>query len=545
MINLCMNCMTPIKEGETLCPNCGLPSDDFQSEPFIAKKSVIGDRYILGKGLSQDAEGLSYLGYDFVKEMKIYVKEFFPSKFCERQKDGKVKVKSFPSALENFQSIMKSFLKYFRSIARLRNLPALTVVYDILEQNGTCYIVMEWVEGLSLDKYLSKMDGRLLWHDARLLFMPLFSSLSRMESGGIKHLGICPENMIVTSENKIKLTGFATHNLRTTGSLLERKLYSGCSAFEQYVSDAEITESTDVYGLAASLFFTLTGEYPLPAPERKKKDRLLMPSNLLKEIPENVISALANALRVNPSHRTISFETFRVELSNSPVLQVKNIYDPSNPISIKVPKQEEKSSNMNIWGIISCLSATLVLMICFGIYWFWLRDKNVPLEQSDQNSEYNISQSLSSENNSNSNSSEVIESKVDVPQLVDKSVSEAQNMVSSANPYKVVVLSEEFHDSIEEGNIISQSPAYGEKMYPGSTIAVNISRGPEKRVLPNISGKTLSEASLILTNAKFRPSKVSKENKEYPEGVVIGYQDYKAGDLVSYGSEIVIIVSKG
>ena len=545
MVNLCMNCMAPMKKGEDICPHCGLPSNSSQDEPFIAKRSVIGDRYILGKGLSQDSEGLSYLGYDFVKEMKVYVKEFFPSEFCERGRNGEVKIKDTSLALENFKSLMKDFLKYFRSVARLRNLPALSAVYDILEENNTCYIIIEWVEGISLDMYLNKMGGSLQWNNARLLFMPLLSSLSRMESAGTRHLGICPENMIVTPENKIKLTGFSTFNLRTTGSLIERKLYNGCSALEQYFSDTEITESTDVYGFAASLFFALTGEYPLSAVERKKKDRLLMPSNLIKEIPENVISALANALRINPSNRTLSFETLRVELSNSPVLQVKNIYDSPDPLPRTKVKHEEPNSNMNVWGIISCLSATLILMGCFGIYWFWLKDKNIPVEQSTQSSEYEGNQGNNSGNNLDSSSEEIENIKVDTPQLVGKSVNEAQSAASSANSYKVVVLSEEFHDSIEEGNIISQSPAYGEKMYPGAIIAVNVSKGPEKRVLPSISGKTLSEASLILTDAKFKPSKVSEASKDYAEGIVIGYQDHKAGDLVDYGSEIVIKVSKG
>ena len=200
---------------------------------------------------------------------------------------------------------------------------------------------------------------------------------------------------------------------------------------------------------------------------------------------------------------------------------------------------------MNVWGIISCLSATLILMGCFGIYWFWLKDKNVPVEQSTQSSEYEGNQGNNSGNNLDSSSEEIENIKVDTPQLVGKSVNEAQSAASSANSYKVVVLSEEFHDSIEEGNIISQSPAYGEKMYPGAIIAVNVSKGPEKRVLPSISGKTLSEASLILTDAKFKPSKVSEASKDYAEGIVIGYQDHKAGDLVDYGSEIVIKVSKG
>ena len=137
------------------------------------------------------------------------------------------------------------------------------------------------------------------------------------------------------------------------------------------------------------------------------------------------------------------------------------------------------------------------------------------------------------------------EEKIDVPQLVGKSLSAAKSTAASANNYSIVVLSEEFHDTTPEGNIISQTPNYGEKMYSGSIIAVTVSKGPSKRKLPNIQGKKLSEAALILTNEKFKPIEVNQSSQDFAEGTVIGYQDYKAGDVLDYGAEVYIVVSKG
>ena len=167
----------------------------------------------------------------------------------------------------------------------------------------------------------------------------------------------------------------------------------------------------------------------------------------------------------------------------------------------------------------------------------WIKDKtsnNEPIQEKNMNQVSLIDEMSES----------VEENKVEVPQLIGKSLEDARNSITSENQYSIVVLSEEFHDSIEEGRIISQMPSYGEKMYAGSTIAVNISKGPEKRVLPNIEGLTLSKASLILSEAKFKPKQIMQSSSEYPEGTVIGYQGYQAGELVNYGSEVVIIVSK-
>ena len=320
MLDLCMNCMERLENDQDICPNCQEPRDTKQSQPFMPQKKIIGERYIIGKGIKKDTEGLSYIGYDFVKDNKVYIREFFPYEFCLRKADGTVFIDESLGSKSDFKQLLNSFLKYFRSVARLRNLSSITAVYDILEQNNTAYVIMQWVEGKTLDKYLSERGDILSWKEARILFMPLLSSLSKMHSAGVSHLGVAPCNMIIDSENKIKLTGFATKNLRTTGNIIGNELFDGCSALEQYMSNADVIESTDVYGFAASLFFALTGEYPLSAPERKKKDRLLMPSNVMKELPETVVSAIANALRVYPNSRTISFETLRIELSNSPIL---------------------------------------------------------------------------------------------------------------------------------------------------------------------------------------------------------------------------------
>lgn len=538
MLDLCMNCMSRLENHEDICPHCREPREAEQPEPFLPKKKILGERYIVGNGIKKDPEGLSYVGYDFIKNSKVYIREFFPSEICLRSADGEVKIEDEPGFKNRFKILNEEFLKYFRSIARFRNLSCIASVYDILEQNGTSYIILEWVEGTSLEEYISSRGETMSWKHARSLFMPLVSPLGKMSSAGIHHLGLAPCNMMITNENKLKLVGFATVNLRTKNSLESSELFEGCSALEQYIAGCEISESTDVYGFAATIFFALTGEYPLSALERKKKDRLLMPSNIMKELPDTVISAIANALRVHPNSRTISFEVFRLEISNSPVLQVKNIYD--EPEEFEFSKNETKShgNSGRTLGIVSCVLSLVILAVCFGVYWFWIKDKKVNSDAAPK-PETTVTETKEETEETSG------EEKIDVPQLVGKSLSAAKSAAASANNYSVVVLSEEFHDTIPEGNIISQTPNYGEKMYSGSIIAVTVSKGPSKRKLPNIAGKKLAEASLMLANEKFKPIEVTQSSQDVAEGIVIGYQDHKAGDVLDYGAEIYIIVSKG
>ncbi|MBR2734899.1 MAG: PASTA domain-containing protein, partial [Clostridia bacterium] len=443
-----------------------------------------------------------------------------------------------------FDNLMLEFLKCFRSVAKVRNLPAITSVYDIFNENGTAYVVMEWIDGKSLDKFLSKSGGYISWNKAKLMFMPLLSSLIKMEKFGIRHLGISPANMIVTEDQKIKLTGFATKELRSAYSDIESQLYDGCSALEQYSKNYEPSEATDIYGFMSSLFLAVTGEYPMPAPKRLNDDRLLITENILNELPDNVVSSFANALKVSPSNRTLSFETLRIELSNSPVLRVKGLEEPDEKFELEIEdakNDSDKKENAK-WGIISCISALALLLVGLGVYLYILNNTG-SLSQNDTDAD-NQNNTVYQMNDSDSGDTQT--QKFTVPNLVGRSYNNLQEEVAKGGSnYKLVLLSEDFNDNVGEGCVISQIPTAGEEATVGSTIAVNISKGSQKRIVPAVKGKSLSEASQLITNAKLKPVKTSEYSDEYPEGIVIGYKNCNEGDVLNYDSEVVIIVSKG
>ncbi len=535
-----MNCMELLENNEDVCQKCGCETNKEQPLPFIPQNTLLEDRYIVGKGLEIDGEGLSYIGYDETKRTKVYIREFYPANFSSRAEDG-IGV-TFPSNFEKvFKNLRTSFLKYFRFVARVRNLPAIVSVYDIFEANNTVYVICEWIEGCRLDRFLSSKGGRLEWNEAKDMFMPFLSSLSRMEAVGIRHLGISPDNILVTKkDNQLRLTGFATKNLRSANSLISSQLYDGCTALEQYLDDYEAAESTDVYGFASTLFFALTGEYPPSALERKQDDKLMMPQIILNNLPENVVSAIATALRVYPNSRTLSFETLKIELSGAPLLEVQDIESDEDSYSSDYEEYataNNKSKSIS-WGIISCVITLVVLLFCLGVYWFWLRNK-----QENKTTQQNSSSQT--ETYLNDTSQNETAKKITVPNLIERNFKTLQEELKYIDEYKVVLLSEEFSGDVAEGCIISQTPSAGEEAYYGAMIAVNVSKGSKMRSLPSIEGKTLSEASQLLAERKLKADSVNEFSDKYPEGTIIGYKSHKAGDEVEYGSQVTIIVSKG
>lgn len=538
-----MNCMELLEKNEDICSKCGYETYEQQSLPFMPKGMVLEDRYIVGRGLEIDGEGLSYVGYDITKKMKVYIREFYPSNFSSRVIDG-AEVEVEPNFEKAYKNLRANFLKYFRFVARVRNLPSVVSVYDIFEANNTVYVICEWIEGSRLDRFLSSKGGRLEWEEAKDMFMPFLNSLSRMEAVGIRHLGISPDNILVTKDNELKLTGFATKSLRSANSLISSQLYDGCTALEQYLDNYEASESTDVYGLAATLFFTLTGEYPQSALERKKDDKLMMPQIILNNLPENVVSAIATALRVYPNSRTLSFETLRIELSNSPLLKVQDIEsddDFSYSSDYDEPTYKNNKSKPISWGIISCVLTLVVLLACFGVYWFWLKNKF----GDNKNDETSASQTETYLQNERENPQDETAQKITVPNFIGRNFKNLQDELKHNDEYQVVLLSEEFSNEIGEGCVISQTPGAGEEAYYGAMIAVNVSKGSKIKNLPSVEGKSLSEASQLLSESKLKAGSTSEFSSKYPEGTVVGYKNHKAGDEVEYGSEVTLIVSKG
>ena len=542
MDNLCMNCFKSSDILNGTCPHCGKNLVNPQAEPFLPQKTLLANRYYIGKAIKMDGEGLEYAGYDKVENSRVYIREFFPSQICQRSENFE-KILVLTNKSSEFRRLLTDFLKYFRSIARLRNLSSIAAVYDIFEENNTAYVIFEWVEGIKLDKYMSSRSEPLEWHKAQALFMPLLSSLIYMSNAKVHHLGICPENIIVTSEQKLILSGFATKNLRSLHSDIDSQLYDGCSAIEQYTENFEPAEVTDVYGFSATLFWSLTGEFPLTAPKRKNNDKLLMPKDILDVIPENVISALANALRVYPNNRTISFENLRIELSDSPILHVQDISSGFRPNSPEPSMQKKPQKNSTaIWGIVSCACALIILISALVVYWFWLRNNSNNKNSSSQQTEiseidkvYSAAEKMEEESKEKSDT-------IPVPNLIGKNY---KSLNDSAKDYQLAIMGEDFSDKIEEGSIISQNPSPGEEMERYAAIAVNLSKGSKQRTLPEIEGKSVSEASQLITAQRLVPVQTSEFSKEFAEGVVIGYKNYKPGEKLEYGSEVTIVISKG
>lgn len=549
---LCMGCMGN-NEGRDVCPLCGYEEAMRpQPEDCLPLRTLLQNRYIVGKMLDRNGEGIGYIGYDTVSDAPVYIREFMPYNLCTRNLENGF-LQEIPGCEVPYKETKIEFLENSRNVARLRELAVMVPVYDIFQQNHTAYVISEWTEHITLAEYVERSGGRLEWNAARPLFMPIISGLSDLYQAGVMHLGLSPNNFIITQSGKMKLCGFCVKSIRRTESKLEPELFSGCAAVEQYMEPGSISQATDVYGFTAVLFYALTGELPQDAVKRRSDGRLLIPTNILKLIPPHIVTALANGLQVAPDRRTQTFERLRAELSAAPTVTMV-LNEVAAPPQAPPPQrkrealaEKEKRGVPNyVWGIISCIVAAAVFLL---IALLWMNRGEEPTS-SGQGAVSSVSSAMSQvESNAVSSEESALQGEtIDMPNLIGENFEDAQRAAQEQGKYQVLMSTEEFNDTVAEGYIISQVPEYaeGQKLPEGSVIAVTVSKGPQNRPLPSIAGLSLTDASAQLTASGFTPVKGNEAySSEYPEGRVIGYESYAEGDELPQGTSIRFIVSKG
>ena len=554
MPNLCMNCMQPMEELGAgiapVCPHCGWDNSTKQPAYALPYNTLLQGRYAVGRVLSVNGEGCTYVALDRESRSLAKIREFYPQSIAGRGED-RVSVWAQPEHNALYAEYMAEFQDSARRVARLRELAPIVSVYDIFEENHTAYCVEEWTNSISLRQYIERSGGKVDWTTARQLFMPLLTALSSMSSAGVHHLAVSPETIRVLPDGKIHLGDFCCESVRRKGTALKPDLHSGCAALEQYTGDMKCGESTDVYGFAASLLFALTGVLPKNALLRKKDARLLISSQVLKPIPPHVVSALASALQVMPGERTATFERLRAELSAAPTvtasIETREIRKRLPATYQDIP--EDKGLPPVFWMVGSCIITLVVILIavlmmrncgCGGAFGL---DPAVSSSEP-ASSVVSVSQPESSEVSDEASSDSGIV--IQVPALYNEDYEEWMAKTEDGTLNFSIRLSEQqYHDTVPEGAIISQSPEAGAEIGAGSTVTVIVSRGPRMRALPYVANLKLAEASEALSEAGFNAVKEDVYSDTVPYGYIVDYKYYSAGDECEADTDVVILLSKG
>lgn len=262
-------------------------------------------RYVIQKVLGQGGFGITYLGIDKLYGNKVAIKEYYPQKIAMRkaQYEDVVTVTSIEEK-NNYNKGKKRFLDEAQVMARFNKNEGIVKILDFFEANNTAYIVMEYLEGITLKQYLGKY-GVLQFRNLIEMMLPLLEALIEIHSQGLIHRDIRPDNIMVQHNGKLKLMDFgAARDYTESGNKsLTVILKPGYAPPEQYQTHGVQGPWTDIYALCATIYKCLTGITPPDAIARVMDDKFKEPDQLDGKLSPDIKKILWKGMNIFPEER--------------------------------------------------------------------------------------------------------------------------------------------------------------------------------------------------------------------------------------------------
>lgn len=261
--------------------------------------------------------GIVYLAQDRSLGRRVALKEYMPQSLASRSDGVTVGVRSARHA-DTFEAGRRSFVNEARLLAQFDH-PSLVKVYRFWEANGTAYMVMPYYEGRTLKDALKSMPAPPEQAWLERLLVPLLDALETMHDAQVYHRDIAPDNILLLAGDRPLLLDFgaARHVISDMTQALTVILKPGYAPIEQYAEVPDLKQGawTDIYALAAVIYFAIAGKTPVPAVGRMVNDSLQPLAQMMAgRYSQAFLKGIDAALAVRPSDRPQSVAELRERL---------------------------------------------------------------------------------------------------------------------------------------------------------------------------------------------------------------------------------------
>jgi len=308
------------KGADMICPHCSwVEGTAPESVLHLPPGTVLQEKYLIGKALGQGGFGITYLAWDLNLNLKLAIKEYMPLSLAYRTA-GQIDVNVYKKSLsENFSYGLEKYLEEAQTLAKFNDNPNTVNVSDFFKANGTAYMVMNYIDGITLKEYIAKQKEPLHFENALEIFMPVLDALKEVHKAGLLHRDISPDNILITERGRVVLIDFgaARHAVDGKSHSLSVIMKPGFSPEEQFYSRGKQGPWTDIYSVAASIYYTITGQTPPESLDRITDDSLIIPSQKGVELNTTQESVLLKAISVKAEDRYQRIEEFQNALLKS------------------------------------------------------------------------------------------------------------------------------------------------------------------------------------------------------------------------------------
>lgn len=301
--DVCLYCFGTLNE-DRVCMTCGRRADDKPALPNqLARRTILAKRYLIDKAIGEGGFGITYSAWDLTDGRHVAIKEYYPSGYVSRDtRNGAVIIGNKKNHAATNRGL-KRFIDEAQNLARVSDHSGVVAVLDFFSANNTAYIVMEFLDGISLKKYVRR-KGKLDEETVLTILKPVVYSLREVHAAGLIHRDISPDNILITKNGEVKLIDFgAAEQTNPDGRSVSIVLKQGYAPEEQYRLRGEQGPWTDIYALGVTIYYCLTAQLPPESIQRMYDDTIVPPSKLGAKVSPATESALMRAMAVFAADR--------------------------------------------------------------------------------------------------------------------------------------------------------------------------------------------------------------------------------------------------
>ncbi len=345
---------------------------------------------MLGKG----GFGITYLAEDLHLKQRVAIKEHLPDVISTRADGSTVVAQSVPLE-EDYRWSLESFVEEARVLASIRH-PNVVRVSRLLEANGTAYMVMDYLEGESLDAYLARTPAGIREERLLAIVLPILEGLEAVHRSGLLHRDVKPANIYLTEEGRPILLDFGAARQDLGRTITMTSMVShGYSPIEQYQTKARQSAGTDLYALSAVMYRAITGEKPPVASDRIFTDELRpIRERVSGQYCEGFLRAIDHALAVALEDRPNSVASWREELVGSenrseslPDLELSHQRETPRTVEGAPDRADDVAAMvaaiLRSRGVRAMVVLLVVVLVGLGAYHFMPRSGNETLANSE------------------------------------------------------------------------------------------------------------------------------------------------------------------
>ena len=488
----------------------------------MSEQPVLAGRYRVERELGRGGMAKVYEGTDTVLGRQVAIKLLAPQ-------------------FADDDSFVQRFRREAQAAARLSN-PNVVSVFDTGTDGGVHFIVMEYVEGRTLEDYLSG-GGRIMPDRAIEIAEDVCGALSAAHAQGVIHRDIKPGNIMLTPAGQVKVADFGIARITTTAeTVAQTAAVLGTASYlsPEQAQGQPVDGRSDIYSLGCVLYEMVTGrapflgDSPVAVASKHVLEQPTLPSKLNRDVTPDLDAVISRALAKNPANRYQSAEEFRADLDRvrrgmpvettpllaPPPAAATQVMTPAGGGTQVMPPTEPERSR---WWI-PVLVIGLILAAIALLLWLFASD----ILGGDETSP--------------------TPTLVVVPSVVGDRVRVAEQTLVDAG---LTVADERIEVPIDDpatqepGTVIEQDPPAEEEVAEGTAVTLTVLVAPDSVTIPPTERLSPDEAQAALEDAGFVVAGFDDQASDtVPEGDVVGTQP-AAGTDAPFGSEVTILVSTG